>query len=57
MARKRGPGPPKGSMNGKGIGKSKRGRKAIFTPAQKRVLDRMIGASLKSELRALARAL
>jgi hypothetical protein len=46
-----------GSTNGAGKGKSKRGRKAIFTPAQKRVLDRMIAASLKAELRTLVKAL
>lgn len=56
MASKRGPGRPKGSKNG-APKLGKRGRKAIFTDAQKRVLKRMIGASLKSELRALVKAL
>jgi hypothetical protein len=38
-------------------GKSKRGRKPIFTEAQKRVLQRMISDSLKNQLRALAKIL
>jgi hypothetical protein len=38
-------------------GKSKRGRKPIFTEAQKRVLTRMISLSLKNQLRTLAKAL
>lgn len=57
MPRKRSPGRPKGSKNGTGKSKVKRGRKAIFTPAQRRVLNRMIGASLKAELRVLVKAL
>lgn len=56
MARKRAPGRPKGSKYHARNG-AKRGRKAIFTPAQKRVLDRMIAASLKTELRTLVKAL
>jgi len=56
--KKRGVGRPKGSTNAKTAKvKGKRGRKAIFTPAQKSSLDKMIRASLKSELRAIARAL
>ena len=54
--RKRGPGRPKGSKNG-ARKPQKRGRKHIFTPAQKRVLGRMIAGALKRQLRALARAL
>lgn len=34
-----------------------RGRKPIFTPAQKRVLDRLIRVALKEQLRASARGL
>lgn len=52
-------GRPKGSKNKKVSKKAggKRGRKAIFSGEQKKVLDRMIKISLKSELRALVRAL
>lgn len=56
---KRKPGRPKGSKNKnppKKGGSGKRGRKAIFTDAQKKLLDRMIRTSLKAELRALVRA-
>lgn len=35
----------------------KRGRKPIFTPAQKRVLDRLIRLALKEQLRTAARGL
>jgi len=56
--KKRGVGRPKGSTTVKvAKAKGKRGRKAIFTPAQKTSLDKMIRASLKNELRAIARAL
>lgn len=37
--------------------KGKRGRKAIFTPEQKRVLNRMIRGALKEQLRTVARGL
>ncbi|MBI3830226.1 MAG: hypothetical protein HY291_11955 [Planctomycetes bacterium] len=56
MAGKRGPGRPKGS-NHSSSRNSKRGRKPIFSEAQKRVLNRMICASLKSELKTLVKAL
>lgn len=36
---------------------SARGRKPIFTPAQKRVLDRLIRVALKEQLRAAARSM
>lgn len=56
--KKRGVGRPKGSITVKvAKAKGKRGRKAIFTPAQKVSLDKMIRASLKNELRAMSRAL
>lgn len=35
--------------------KQRRGRKAIFTPAQKRVLEQLIRLVLKKQLRAIAR--
>ncbi|MBE7466592.1 MAG: hypothetical protein HS116_24245 [Planctomycetes bacterium] len=35
----------------------KRGRKPIFTDEQKRVLDRMIKASLREQLRGIMRSL
>ncbi|MCK6473356.1 MAG: hypothetical protein L6R28_16555 [Planctomycetes bacterium] len=38
-------------------GKSKRGRKPIFTPEQKRVLDRMIREALREQLRSIVRGL
>lgn len=45
----------------KRVGKSrsgtKRGRKAIFTPAQKNLLERMIRSSLKGELKTLVKSL
>lgn len=52
-------GRPKGSKNKTPSKKTggKRGRKAIFSDEQKKVLDRMIRISLKSELRALVKAL
>ena len=37
--------------------KGKRGRKHIFTPEQKRVLERMIRGALKEQLRSAARGL
>lgn len=37
--------------------KGKRGRKHIFTPEQKRVLERMIRGALKVQLRSAARGL
>lgn len=37
--------------------KGKRGRKAIFTDEQKRVLERMIRGALKEQLRSAARGL
>ena len=37
--------------------KGKRGRKAIFTDEQKRLLGRMIRGALKEQLRSLARSL
>ncbi len=37
--------------------KGKRGRKAIFTDEQKRLLGRMIREALKEQLRGVARAM
>lgn len=37
--------------------KGKRGRKAIFTPEQKRVLERMIRGALKEQLRGVVRGM
>lgn len=42
---------------GRKTGGKKRGRKPIFTPAQLRVLDRLIKEALKDQLRAVARGL
>ncbi|MBI3832186.1 MAG: hypothetical protein HY291_21875 [Planctomycetes bacterium] len=48
----------RGSKNaGKRPSSVKRGRKAIFTPAQKNVLERMIRSSLKGELKTLVKSL
>lgn len=55
MAGKRGR--PKGNKNGSSNSRGKRGRKAIFTEAQKKILERMIRTSLKTELKTLVRAL
>lgn len=37
--------------------KGKRGRKAIFTDEQKRLLDRMIRGALKEQLRGVVRGM
>ena len=53
MAKRRKPGRPK-SRKTKG---AKRGRKPIFTPAQKRIVERMIREALRAELRNIVRDL
>ena len=40
-----------------GASHAKRGRKPIFTPEQKRVLNRLINHALKDQLRNFAKAL
>lgn len=48
---------PANGRLGRKAGDTKRGRKPIFTPAQLRVLDRLIKEALKEQLRAVARGL
>ena len=50
-------GPAKKKADKKSTASSKRGRKPIFTPEQKKVLDRMIREALREQLRNIVRSL